>query len=126
MIRVRKVVLPVQDQDRAKEFWTAKLGYEVVADAPYGAERWLEVRSPDRAVNLVLELNAEVPSTATAPDHLPTSNVMFESDDVVATHRELAAKGVAFPQAPIQQPFGWWAMFSDSEGNRFALGQTGA
>ena len=124
MIRVRKVVLPVQDQDRAKEFWTAKLGYEVVADAPYGAERWLEVRSPDRAVNLVLELTAGTQSAATAPEHLPTSNVMFECDDIVATHRELAAKGVEFPQPPVNQPFGWWAMFADSEGNRFALGQS--
>jgi predicted enzyme related to lactoylglutathione lyase len=122
MIHVRKVVLPVQDQERAKAFWTAKLGYEVVADAPYGAERWLEVRSPDHAINLVLELSAEA-GAGTAPPHLPTSNVMFESDDVEAAHRELAAKGVEFPQPPVRQPFGWWAMFADSEGNRFALGQ---
>ena len=125
MIRVRKVVLPVQDQDRAKEFWTSMLGCEVVADAPYGAERWLEVRSPDRAVNLVLELNAEARNAVAAPDHLPTSNVMFECDDIVATHRELAARGVEFPQPPVNQPFGWWAMFADSEGNRYALGQSG-
>ena len=125
MIRVRKVVLPVQDQDRAKEFWTAKLGYEIVADAPYGAERWLEVRSSDHAVNLVLELTAEARSAAAAPDHMPTSNVMFECDDIVATHRELDAKGVQFPQPPVNQPFGWWAMFADSEGNRYALGQSG-
>ena len=125
MIGVQKVVLGVQDQDRAKEFWTAKLGYEVVADAPYGAERWLEVRSPDRAVNLVLELTAGAQSAPAAPEHLPTSNVMFECDDIVATHRELAARGVEFPQPPGNQPFGWWAMFVDSEGNRFALGQNG-
>ena len=125
MIRVQKVVLPVQDQDRAKAFWTSKLGYEVIADTPYGAERWLEVRSPDRTVNLVLELIAEARGAAAAPDHLPTSNVMFECDDIVATHRELAARGVEFPQPPVNQPFGWWAMFADSEGNRFALGQSG-
>ena len=50
---------------------------------------------------------------------------MFECDDIVATHRELAARGVEFPQPPVNQPFGWWAMFVDSEGNRFALGQNG-
>jgi hypothetical protein len=36
----------------------------------------------------------------------------------------LSARGVEFPQAPVQQPFGWWSMFNDTEGNRFALEQT--
>jgi predicted enzyme related to lactoylglutathione lyase len=31
---------------------------------------------------------------------------------------------VEFPQPPVYQPFGWWSMFNDTEGNRFALEQT--
>lgn len=124
MINVNKVVLAVKDQERAKDFWTS-LGYEVVADAPYGAERWLEVRSPDHVVNLVLELSANKHRETEIPDNLPTSNIMFDCDDVVATHRELSEKGVDFPQPPVRLPFGWWAMFNDTEGNRFALGQRG-
>ena len=47
MIRgVSKVVIDVEDQERAKEFWTEKMGFELVQDVPYGNERWLEVRSP--------------------------------------------------------------------------------
>jgi hypothetical protein len=42
---------------------------------------------------------------------------------IVATDRELADRGVVFPHPPIQQPFGWWSMFEDTEGNRFALDQ---
>jgi hypothetical protein len=52
---VSKVVIEVEDQERAKEFWTEKMGFELAQDAPYGDERWLEVRSPDGAVNLVLD-----------------------------------------------------------------------
>jgi predicted enzyme related to lactoylglutathione lyase len=48
---------------------------------------------------------------------------MFGCKDVLATYQELSARGVAFPQPPVQQPFGWWSMFGDTEGNRFALGQ---
>jgi len=43
---VSKVVIDVEDQERAKEFWTEKMGFELVQDVPYGNERWLEVRSP--------------------------------------------------------------------------------
>jgi len=28
-----------------------------------------------------------------------------------------------FPAKPEKQPWGWWSMFTDSEGNRFALQQ---
>lgn len=123
---VSKVVLPVEDQDRAKAFWTQTMGFELAQDAPYGQERWLEVRSPD-GVNLVLELGSEgVDTGAQAPEHLPTSNVMFRCEDLSATYEELAARGVHFPQPPVEQPFGWWSMFNDSEGNRFALEQAEA
>jgi uncharacterized glyoxalase superfamily protein PhnB len=101
------------------------MGFELAQDAPYGEERWLEVRPPDRAVNLVLDLRVETPDERVeAPDTLPTSNVMFRCGDLQATCEELSARGVEFPQPPVQQPFGWWSMFNDTEGNRFALEQT--
>jgi predicted enzyme related to lactoylglutathione lyase len=122
---VSKVVLQVGDQDRAKAFWTDAVGFQLVQDAPYGEERWLEVQSPDGTVSLVLELRGHGAQGQTeAPEHLPTSNVMFRCADLRGTYEELTARGVEFPQPPVQQPFGWWSMFTDSEGNRFALEQT--
>jgi predicted enzyme related to lactoylglutathione lyase len=122
---VSKVVVEVEDQERARAFWTETMGFELVQDAPYGEERWLEIRPPDQAVNLVLDLRAETPAEqGEGSQTLPTSNVMFHCDDLQTTYEELSARGVEFPQPPIQQPFGWWSMFNDSEGNRFALEQT--
>jgi catechol 2,3-dioxygenase-like lactoylglutathione lyase family enzyme len=45
-----KVVVQVQDQDRAKAFWTKTMGFQLVQDAPYEQERGLEVRSPNQAM----------------------------------------------------------------------------
>lgn len=118
---VTKVVVEVDDQDRARRFWTEKLGFELVQDTPYGSERWLEVRTPDKAVVVVLGLrHGERPAAAVDPE-LPTSNVMFYAEDLQRTYEELSARGVEFPQPPVQQPWGWWSMFQDSEGTRFAL-----
>jgi lactoylglutathione lyase len=116
---IHQVVLEVDDQDRALAFWIKKLGFELAQDVPYGNERWLEVRTPDKAATLVLTLReGERP---TAPEGLPTSNIMFYCDDLTGTYEELNARGVDFPQPPFEQPFGWWSMFQDTEGNRFAL-----
>ncbi len=87
--------------------------------APYGDERWLEVRTPDKSVTVVLSLRqGERP---TAPETLPTSNIFFYCDDLTKTHEALRSRGVEFPQPPVGRPFGWWSMFEDLEGNRIAL-----
>lgn len=119
---VSKVVIDVDDQDRAKAFWTEKMGFAVAQDVAYGDERWLEVRSPDGAVLLVLGRTSSGTGDRDAvPDRLPTSNVMFRCSDIATTYRELSRRGVDFPQPPTELNFGWWSMFADTEGNRFAL-----
>jgi lactoylglutathione lyase len=120
MIRgIHQVVLEVEDQDRALDFWTKTMGFELAQDAPYGDERWLEVRTPDKSVTVVLSLRqSERPA---APETLPTSNIFFYCDDLPKTYEELRSRGVEFPQPPVEQPFGWWSMLEDLEGNRFAL-----
>ena len=117
---VAQVVVEVEDQDRAKQFWTEQLGFELAQDAPYGEERWLEVRTPDKAVVLVLGVRRGERPTAPHPS-LPTSNVMFYAEDLQQTYEELTTRGVEFPQPPVQQSFGWWSLFQDPDGNRFAL-----
>jgi hypothetical protein len=40
---VNQAMLEVEDQDRALAFWTERIEFEVVQDAPYGEDgRWLE------------------------------------------------------------------------------------
>jgi hypothetical protein len=53
---VSKVVIEVENQEPAKAFWVETLGFELAQDAPYGQERWLEVRMPDKAVVVVLDV----------------------------------------------------------------------
>jgi lactoylglutathione lyase len=116
---VSKVVIEVEDQDRALGFWTEKLGFELVQDIPYGDERWIEVRTPDNA--LILVLSPRQDNRPSASDTLPTSNVFFCCDDLAKTYEALRSRGVEFPQPPVELSFGWWSMFNDREGNRFAL-----
>jgi lactoylglutathione lyase len=120
---VNKVIVPVDDQDRAREFWTARVGFSVTRDEGYGDKRWLEVSPPDGSPALVLDPRPPGDARREVPDQLPHSPVFFTCTDIQQTYRELTERGVQFPQPPIQMDFGWWAMFSDDEGTRYALGQ---
>jgi catechol 2,3-dioxygenase-like lactoylglutathione lyase family enzyme len=99
---VNHVIVEVEDQDRALRFWTETMEFELAQDAPYARGRWIEVRTRDEATTLVLRLRqGERPI---APPELPTSNVFFYCGDLPRTYDELHARGVEFPQPPVQQP----------------------
>jgi lactoylglutathione lyase len=121
---VRSVGIYAGDQDRAKEFWTDKLGFELLQDMPMGeeqgADRWIEVAPPDKKVTLVLYTPPD------QRDRIGTfSNALFTCDDIQKIHEELTARGVTFTEAPTKQFWGWWAVFQDPDGNTYGLGQAG-
>jgi lactoylglutathione lyase len=119
---VHQVVLYVEDQQRAKEFWTSKMGFEVVQDAAYGeGQRWIEVGTPDGRMRVVLSAKLPGWSMGEMPDGMPSSNIMFYSDNLGRTYEELSARGVKFPTPPAKMHFGWWSVFADDEGTRYAL-----
>lgn len=121
---VSRVILSVDDQEKAKDFWVDKMGFDLVSDEIFGDERWIEVRPPGGSPALALALRPEDEPVPNVPDKLPHSNVFFTCDDIVQTYRELSERGVAFPAPPAQMHFGWWAMFEDHEGTRYAISPT--
>ncbi|GAC1528289.1 MAG: glyoxalase superfamily protein [Chloroflexota bacterium] len=121
---VRSVGLYIGDQDRAKEFWTNTMGFELLQDTPmgedFGGGRWIEVTPPDKNIILVLFTQDE------ARGQIGTfSNVIFTADDIEKTYEELRSRGVEFAEPPTKQFWGWWAVFKDPDGNSYGLGQRG-
>lgn len=120
----RFAALYCTDQDRAVEFWTKKLEFELVADVPYeegSTKRWIEVRPPDGQTYIVLSLPEEGAGRWVGG----FSNVWFDCDDLDATFEDLKAKGVEFPVPPSDAPWdpsSRWAQFSDPDENLYGLG----
>jgi catechol 2,3-dioxygenase-like lactoylglutathione lyase family enzyme len=122
----------VLDQDRAKDFYINKLGFECRDDARMGDFRWLTVgpkAQPD--VRIILMKVAPTPNMteeqAEALRTLVTSGTLgggvLVTDDLKRDYEELRAKGVEFPQAPKQQPWGLAAVLKDDSGNYFSIGE---
>jgi catechol 2,3-dioxygenase-like lactoylglutathione lyase family enzyme len=83
------VMVPVSDQDRAIEFYTEKLGFELRGDTPFGeGERWVEVAPPGGTTRIALVLPR---GDATVGGH---TNVGLTTEDVDADHAHLAEHGV--------------------------------
>lgn len=113
--------LPVDDIDRAIDFYTKKLGWEKTMDAPMGEDpddRWVTVAPPGAQTALALSKGFGNWS----PEKVGQSTgLVIEVDDVFKTHDAFVKNGIEFAEEPANQSFGGWAMFKDSEGNILGL-----
>ena len=126
-MQIKLVSIPVDDQDRALNFYTSVLGFDICADVPMGQYRWLTVSSPDgvHGVELVLEpmafdaariyqqalYNAGIPVTA------------FISDNIHEEYTRLKNHGVVFRSEPKSLGPVTTCVFEDTCGNLINLAQ---
>jgi catechol 2,3-dioxygenase-like lactoylglutathione lyase family enzyme len=116
--QVKIACITVTDQDKALTFYTEKLGFKTVTDAPMGDKgRWLELETPEGSTRLALLLPQHEGEKAGG-----FSNILFTSNDVRKTYDELKARGVEFTEPPKEEFWGTYVIFADPDGNQFLIG----
>lgn len=127
MIRIAFTSVMVDDQEKARKFYTDTLGFVTKHDIPMGGARWLTVVAPGQpnGVELLLEpigydfakayqkalFDANIPLTA------------FAVDDTKAEYDRLTKLGVTFRGVPSAGPGPSMATFEDSCGNLIQIFQ---
>ena len=114
---VAKVGVCVRDQQKALEFFTKQLGFELTNDVPMGKNaRWIEVRPKGAETGLALWTPPGL------ENRIGTfSCIVFQSKDVQGTYEQMVAKGIKFTQPPTAQAGGLMGIFVDDDGNSFVL-----
>ncbi len=115
----------VDDQAKALDFYTNKLGFMLKNDVPTGSHRWLTLVSkndPD-GVELLLE-PSEHPATqpfkeALVADGVPLTS--FQVDNLDDEFRRLRQQGVVFTQEPLDAGPVRMAVLDDTCGNLIQL-----
>ncbi|GAA3058444.1 MULTISPECIES: VOC family protein [Actinomycetes] len=124
-MRLHQMSVMVDDQDRALQFYTDVLGFQVRHDIPMGEARWITVVSPEDpdGTELVLEPSGH-PAVPPFKEALVADGIPFASfavDDVAAQHERLTARGVEFTQPPMDIGPAIMAVFDDTCGNLIQL-----
>ena len=108
------VNLFVSDFEQALAFYEGALGFTAATRDP--AFGYASFRTADALFAIV-----QADDDTLVGRH---TGIGFGVEDLVASHRDLAAKGVAFVMPPEKQPWGgFMAMFRDPDGNTFYLDQ---
>ncbi len=117
----------VQDQDKALEFYSEKLGFVKKEDVPAGEFRWITLVSPEDldGTELFLEPNdhpaAKEYQRKIFAEGIPAT--MFGVQDIRKEYKRLLEKGVKFTMEPTEMGEVTIAVFDDTCGNLIQIVQ---
>jgi predicted enzyme related to lactoylglutathione lyase len=94
--KLEVVVVPVSDVDRAKAFYSEKVGFAVDLDHDGGGMRVVQLTPPGSACSISLG------PLAAGPDTAPLKGLQLVVPDVTAAREELAGRGVDVSPGPAR------------------------
>jgi catechol 2,3-dioxygenase-like lactoylglutathione lyase family enzyme len=127
-MRIQLAEIFVDDQAKARSFYTEVLGFRVLTDAPYGETgQWLTVVSPEQPEGPELLLspsNEAAKAFESSFRDVGKPAISFSTDDCQRDFQRLVAKGVTFVTEPTKMEYGGIdAVFEDGFGNLINLHQ---
>ncbi len=122
------VSIVVDDYDRAIDFFTRALGFELAEDSPARTtregrpKRWVVVRPPGAATGVLLA-RADGDDQAAVAGQQVAGRVGFflHVEDFDAAYQRMTSAGVQFVTPPRTEPYGLVAVFRDISGNKWDL-----
>ncbi|WP_102349268.1 VOC family protein [Bacillus sp. Marseille-P3661] len=119
--QVGQIMLYVNNQDEAVDFWTEKVGFSVISEENNGqGMRWIEI-APNKDVETSIVLhNKEIVASMSPELNLDTPSLMFFTDNIEKLHHELSNKNITVGEI-VDMPSGRVFNFADNEDNYFAV-----
>ena len=96
----------VNDQEAALDFYTDKLGLELIQDEPYGeGSRWITVSPRGSGTRIVLKRAEKEHEKAMVGNSDGAPVLTLGTDDVHAAYERLRQRGVRFLGEPYRYPW---------------------
>jgi catechol 2,3-dioxygenase-like lactoylglutathione lyase family enzyme len=121
---IAHIALVVEDYDDAIQFYTGKLGFELVEDTVLDAnKRWVLVRPPGGNGCCLLLAKAATEEQKTRIGNQTGGRVFLflYTDDFDRDYKDMKEKGVNFIREPKKEVYGTVAVFEDLYGNLWDL-----
>ena len=119
--KVGQIMLYVDNQDEAVNFWTEKLGFIVTSEENNDeGMRWIEIAPKKEAETTIVLHNKEFVAKMSPGLNLDTPSLMFYSMNFENLHSDLKNKRITVGEI-VNMPSGRVFNFADNEDNYFAV-----
>jgi len=119
-----QIALVVKDYDEAIEYYTSRLGFELIEDTVLSeTKRWVIVSPKGNAGAKLLLAKAANDEQATRVGNQAGGRVFLflTTDEFDADHKFLLSQNVEFVREPVREAWGRVAVFRDLYGNLWDL-----
>ena len=121
--KLELIIMPVADMDRAKAFYSERVGFHVDVDHRGGADfRVIQLTPPGSACSITLMRNPERAGTVQGL-HLVVTDIEVARADLVSRNVDISEPFHFGPQGqtpgldPDRRDYGSFASFNDPDGN---------
>jgi lactoylglutathione lyase len=119
--KVGQIMLYVNNQDEAVNFWIEKVGFTVIGEEDNGqGMRWIEIAPTKDAETSIVLHNKELIAKMEPELNLGTPSLMLFSNNLDELHNSLSNNNITVGQI-VEMPSGRVFNFADHEGNYFAV-----
>ncbi|SYX85102.1 VOC family protein [Paenibacillus alvei] len=119
--QIGQVMLYVNDQDQAVQFWTEKVGFIVVSEDNNGhGMKWIEIAPAQGAQTSFVLHNKQLIAEMQPELNLGTPSIMLFSDNLDALYEDFKSKGITVGDV-VTMPGARIFNFADDENNYFAV-----
>jgi len=118
--RVGQIMLYVNHQDEAVNFWVEKVGFTVISEVDNGQMRWIEIAPTEDAETSIILHNKEAVAKMSPELNLGTPSLMFFTENLEQLHDRLSSKNITVGNI-VDMPAGRVFNFADDEQNYFAV-----
>ncbi len=116
-MKLELISVPVSDVDRAKAFYTGKVGFNADHDHQVSDDlRFVQLTPPGSGCSIAIGTGL----TTMPPGSIEGLQLVVE--DIEAAHAALASRGVEVSEIE-DMPWGSFVFFADPDGNRWAVQQ---
>ncbi|WP_252214640.1 VOC family protein [Bacillus sp. CMF12] len=119
--QVGQIMVYVNNQDEAVNFWTEKAGFQVIAEEDNGqGMRWIEGAPSNEAETSIILHNKEWVEKMSPGLNLGTPSLMFFTENIEQLYSDFSNKDITVGEM-VDMPSGRVFNFADGEENYFAV-----
>ena len=119
--KIGQIMLYVNNQDEAVQFWTKKVGFSVILEEDNGeGMRWIEIAPTKEAATSFVLHNKKLIAEMQPELNLGTPSLMFFTDKLDELHKDLSDKNITVGEI-MTMPSARVFNFADNEENYFAI-----
>ena len=117
---ISKITLYVNNQEQAKQFWTEKIGFQVICEQQMGPVTWLEVAPRPGSPTVFVLYDKQLMLTQKNGASAEHPSVILSTKDISKAHKHMKENGVNAGEL-MELPYGRMFSFKDPDGNEYLL-----